>query len=104
MEATPVAPAPQSPLNERPLRGLLSWAVTYKGEPRKGAPAVYVDVWIPKTVACEGIGDIADYLEARLGWAVHRNGGWSSGSLMAGGDELTIVGVKVRAREIRAAL
>lgn len=75
----------------------------YAGEPRKGAPAVHVSVWIPKVVAGEGIGDIADYLEARLGWRVHRNAGWSEHKV---GDEteLTEVTVLVRAREIRKAL
>jgi hypothetical protein len=91
-------------INERPVRGLLSWNVAYKDEPRKGAPAVNVNVWIPKEVVREGIGRIAGYLEARLGWKVHRNGGWSGGGLMLGPDELTIVTVKVRAREIRTAL
>lgn len=91
-------------MNERPPRGLHSWGVVYRDEPRKGAPAVDVYVWIPKEIVRKGIFDIADYLEERLGWKVHRHGGWSGGGLMLGPDELTVVAVKVRAREIRAAL
>lgn len=87
-------------INEPPPRGLLSWNTAYKDEPRKGAPAVEVNVWVPKEVVRAG--GTADYLEAQLGWKVHRNGGWSGGVLW-GDDELTIMGVKVRAREIRAA-
>lgn len=89
-------------LNERPSRGLHSWGACYRDEPRKGAPAVDVSVWIPKAVVRAGT--MADYIESHLGWSVHRHGGWSGGGLMLGPDELTIVTVKVRAREIRAAL
>ena len=90
-----------SQLNDRPPRGLHSWGVCYKGEPRKGAPAVDVDVWIPKEAIRNGT--MADYIEKHLGWKVHRHGGWGVGSMLDP-DELTIVTVKVRAREIRAAL
>lgn len=87
-----------------PPRGLHSWAVACDGEPRKGAPAVDVLVWIPRDVAREGIGAIAGYLGKHLGWSVHRNGGWCGGGLMPGPDELTVVAVKVRSREIKGAL
>lgn len=91
-------------MNERPPRGLHSWGIVYRDEPRKGAPAVDVYVWIPKEVVRGGMGAMAPYIEQHLGWSVHRHGGWSGGGLMLGDDELTIVAVKVRAREIRAAL
>jgi len=94
---------PANKLNERPPCALHSWSVTYEGEPRKGAPAVHVYIWIPKEVIRRGIGDIANYVEGRMGWKVHRNGDWSGGGLMTGPGELSIVCIKVRAREIRAA-
>jgi hypothetical protein len=77
--------------------------VTYQDAPRKGATHVDISVWIPKDVARQGIDDIADYLDARLGWQVYRSLGWSSGALL-GEDEMTTVIIPVRAREIRAAL
>ena len=49
-------------INEPPPRGLLSWNTAYKDEPRKGAPAVEVNVWVPKEVVRAG--GTADYLEA----------------------------------------
>jgi hypothetical protein len=95
---------PAKRLSERPPYALLSWSVAYEGEPRKGAPAVDVDIWIPKEVIRRGISDIANYAEGRMGWKVHRNDGWSGGGLMLGPEELSLVCIKVRAREIRAAL
>jgi hypothetical protein len=89
-------------LNEAPPRALHSWGVCYKGEPRKGAPAVDVNVWIPKEAVQPGV--MADYIEKHLGWNVHRHGGWGSSGLAESPDGLTMVYVKVRAREIRAAL
>jgi hypothetical protein len=86
------------------LAGLPSWNAAYKDEPCEGAPAVEVSIWVPKAVVRAGISEIGSYLKTGLGWKVHRNGGWSGGGLMLGPDELTIVTVKVRAREIRTAL
>jgi hypothetical protein len=90
----------QDQINGTPERGVHSWNTAYAGEPVKGALSVFVNVWIPREVIQSG--KMADYIEEHLGWKVHRNGGW--GGSGSGTDELTCVYVKVRAREIRAAM
>lgn len=89
-------------MNDRPPRELHSWGVCYKGEPRKGACTVIVNACIPFEVLRQD--GMFDYIEQNLGWKVHRHAGWSCGSTLESPDGLTMVGVTVRAREIRAAL
>lgn len=101
-------------LNERPPRSLLSWGVFYDGEPFKGQHCVHVTVWVPSELSqweqehcwdssrCR-LTRLAAYLQEHLGFEVCISGGWSSASVLPG-QELSAVGVPVRARGVRAAL
>jgi len=100
-----------NPLNDPPPCHLLSWGVTYKGEPREGQQsAVWVTVWIPGELGhweqnhCWDSGQgcltrLAAYLREHLGFVVRTSQGWSGGGGAAGHvQDLAIVHVPVGAR------
>ncbi len=87
-----------------------SWGVYYAGEPRKGQQYVDVRVWVRRDLVQASDNDasprpIADYLAEALGWTVAPSTGWSvMGSSLGDPDDLVMVVIGVRCREIRAAL